>query len=139
MWKAAFAGAVALVIIDTSLALADSTDVTEQARPAQGLVLTQAHIAKFKSVLKLTAVQEQYWPAVEKAFREMTQRGSDIASSGLVQGISNRASSFGNNAMALRQLAVAAYPLIQSLDEGQKQNALALARTLGLEKLALAF
>lgn len=137
MWKAALAGAFALVTIGSSVAVADNIEGGESRLTQSGFALTQAHIARFKSVLKLTPAQEQFWPAVERAFRDM-QRGSD-ETPGLVQGIANRAASFGGNAMALRRLAAAAYPLIQSLDDGQKQNAIALARSLGLEKLAFAF
>jgi hypothetical protein len=43
------------------------------------------------------------------------------------------------SAIALKRLAAAAYPLLQSLDEGQKQTALALARSMGLESVASAF
>ena len=142
MWKGALVGAFALVAIGSSSVLADTSGTLagQQVSSTSGFVFTQAHIARFKAVLKLTPAQEQHWPAVDKAFREMvSERLQESAAQGLVQGISNRAVSLGSNVMALRRLAAAAYPLIRSLDEEQKQSALALARTMGLEKIALAF
>ncbi len=142
MLKVALAGALSLATIGSSLAWADE-DVEQQTRPAlqSGFVLTHAQITRFKSVLKLTAAQEQYWPAVEQAFREMSRQQfrNEASSQGLVQGISNRAAALGVSALAMQRLASAAYPLIRSLDEGQKQSALALARAMGLESVASAF
>lgn len=143
MWKGALVGAFALVAIGSSSVLADTASIhsgQQVSSATSGFVFTQAHIARFKAVLKLTPAQEQHWPAVDKAFREMvSERLQESAAQGLIQGISNRAVSLGSNVMALRRLAAAAYPLIRSLDEEQKQSALTLARTMGLEKLALAF
>ncbi|MEA2953683.1 MAG: hypothetical protein QOJ96_3203 [Alphaproteobacteria bacterium] len=143
MLKAALVGVVALTTIGTSSVWAD--DMGDVGRPSRsavqsGMMLTHAQIARFKSVLKLTALQEQYWPAVEQAFREMgRQHSSDETSRGFIQGISNRAVAVAVSAVALQRLASAAYPLIRSLDDGQKQSALALARSMGLESVASAF
>jgi hypothetical protein len=142
MLKAALVGAVALATIGSSLALADEGDTGRSRSTVQsGFSLTHSQIARFKSILKLTAAQEQYWPAVEQAFREIAaqQVQEESAGQGLAQRISNRAVSIGVSAMSLRRLAAAASPLLQSLDEGQKQTAMALARSMGLESVASAF
>jgi hypothetical protein len=142
MLKAALVGAIALATVGSSLALADDGDMGQTRAVVQsGYSLTHAQIARFRSVLKLTAAQEQYWPAVEHAFREMVaqQAQDDSAQQGFAQRIGNRAISVGVSAVSLRRLAAAAYPLLQSLDEVQKQNALALARSMGLESVASAF
>ena len=99
--------------------------------------LTQ--VSRLKSVLKLTAAQEQLWPAIERAFHEISQAQETASSQGFVQGVKSRAASIGLNALALRRLASAAYPLIRTLDEEQKQSAVAFARSAGLHSVAAAF
>jgi hypothetical protein len=144
MWKAGLAGIVALATIGSSLASAGTDSTIGQLNaPAasSGVVVSHAHIARLKSVLKLSAVQEQFWPAVESAFRELIQQQVEegIAPSGLMQGISNKAAAIGLNALALRRLASAAYPLIKTLSEEQKDSAIAFARSVGLTSIAAAF
>jgi hypothetical protein len=142
MLKAALVGAIALATIGSSLGFAadERGEPGQQTRSATpGITLTQAQISRFRSVLKLTAAQEQHWPAVEQAFRELSNRQSREESHGVVQGIRSRAAAVGVSAVMLQRLAAAAYPLIQSLDEGQKQSGLALARSMGLESVASAF
>jgi hypothetical protein len=141
MLKAALVGAIALATVgSSSLVLADEGDGGGRSALQSGIVLTHSQIARFKSVLKLTPAQEQFWPAVEQAFRDMLrQQPSDETSRGFVQGISNRAVAVAVSAVALKRLASAAYPLIRSLDDGQKQSAMSLARAMGLESVASAF
>ncbi len=141
MWKAGLAGVVAL-FIGSSVALADNRDAgfgSHQAVTKSGTVMSLAHVSRLKAVLKLTSAQEQLWPAIEHAFREISQAQEAGNSQGLVQGIKSRAASIGLNALALRRLASAAYPLIRTLNEEQKQSGLAFARSVGLESVAAAF
>lgn len=140
MWKAGLAGIVA-VVIGSSAAFAGSGD-SDFNRPTVAkseAVMSLAQVGRLKAVLKLTAAQEQLWPAVERAFHEISQAQETDASQGLVQGIKHRAASIGLNALALRRLASAAYPLIRTLDQEQKQSALAFARSVGLHSVAAAF
>jgi hypothetical protein len=143
MLKFALAGAFALATMGSSLAFADNGEgeFGQRSRSLSGTVLTHGQIARFKSVLKLTPEQLPLWPAVEKAFNEMVkaQLRDETGSEGVIRGISNRAASMGGSALALQHLASAAYPLIRTLDDGQKQSAMALARSLGLESMASAF
>jgi hypothetical protein len=145
MLKAALVGAIALATIGSSLAFADSieTNPGQRARLStqSQLIMTQAQVARFKSVLKLTAAQEQYWPAVELAFQQIIreQFHDETAAPSLAQRIGNRALAMGVSALAVKRLISAAYPLIQTFDEGQKQSALAVARSMGLESVAAAF
>ena len=69
MWKAGIAGALALATIGSSLSLAGESRARHEFRPAArtGVVLTNAQIARIKTVLKLTRAQEQYWPPVAAA------------------------------------------------------------------------
>ena len=141
MWKAGLAGIVALVI-GSSVAFADGGEgdfSRSQMVAKSGAVMSLAQVARLKSVLKLTPAQEQLWPAIERAFHEISQAQETASSQGFVQGVKNRAASVGLNALALRRLAAAAYPLIRTLDEEQKQSALAFARSAGLHSVAAAF
>jgi hypothetical protein len=140
MWKAGLAGIVA-VVIGSSAAFAGSgdSDYRTQTVAKSEAVMSLAQVARLKAVLKLTPAQEQLWPAVERAFHEISQAQESDAPQGLVQGIKHRAASIGLNALALRRLASAAYPLIRTLDEEQKQSALTFARSVGLHSVAAAF
>lgn len=141
MWKAGLAAVVALVMgSSATLAGSSETDLGRNQVVAKSeSVLSLAHVARLKSVLKLTAAQEQLWPAVERAFHEVSQAQENGASQGLVQGIKHRAVSVALNGLALRRLASAAYPLLRTLDEEQKQSGLAFARSVGLHSVAAAF
>ena len=144
MLKAGIAGILALGVMGSSLAFADAEANRAQQNGAavqsEVVVVSHAQLTRLKSTLKLTPEQEQHWPAVERAFRDLGKQQEDSAASqGLVQGISNRAVAIGLNALALRRLAAAAYPLIKALNNEQKQSALTFARSVGLESMAQAF
>jgi hypothetical protein len=134
-------GVVAL-ILGSSAVLADSADVDlDRGRTFKSeAVMSLSQVARLKAALKLTAAQEPLWAPVERAFREISQAQVADGSHSIMQGIKNRAASaIGLNAVALRRLASAAYPLIRSLNEEQKQNGLAFARSAGLASVAAAF
>ena len=141
MWKAGLAGVVALVI-GSSAGFAGGLEDFGRSQPVarSEAVMSMTQVARLKGVLKLTAAQEQLWAPIEHAFREIRQAQEASASSrGLVQGLKQRAASIGLNALALRRLASAAYPLIRTLSEEQKQSGLAFAHSAGLESVAAAF
>ena len=136
MVKAGLFGAIAL-LLGSSLALADGTAFSPNVAAKYETVMSSGHVARLKAVLKLTAEQEPLWPAIDRAFREISQ--SQAASPGLVQGIKQRVAQVALNSLALRRLATAAQPLIRTLSDEQKQNALQFARSMGLHSVALAF
>ena len=140
MWKAGLAGVVALAIGSTAV-LADSggTFLGRNQAVQSETVMSLAQVSRLKAVLKLTAAQEPLWAPVERAFHEINQAQEGAGSQGLVQGIKHRAAAIGLNALALRRLASAAYPLIRTLNEEQKQSGLTFARSVGLESVAAAF
>ncbi len=144
MFKTGIAGVIALAAMGSSFAFAQ-TEVSfapRQVSAARSAVMvTYAQIARLKSDLKLTVEQEPLWPAVERAFREIGQQQSSesSASQGIVQGIKTRAAAIGMNALALRELAAAAYPLIRTLNDEQKQSALTFARSIGLDSVVASF
>lgn len=139
MWKAGLVGIFALVI-GSSVAFADSeAGFSQRAIAKSDATMSITHVTKLKSVLKLTSDQEQLWPAIERAFREICQAQETAAPQGLVQNIKQKVASIGLNTLALRRLATAAHPLIRTLTDEQKQNALGFARSVGLDSVAAAF
>jgi hypothetical protein len=89
------------------------------------MVVTDGHIAQFKAVLNLTADQERYWSPVEATLRDIARRQHAVAAT----------LDYGS----LRRLIAAAMPLFRRLDSEQKREAMALARSLGISRLASAF
>ena len=100
---------------------------------AAGLMLNDAQIASIKTRLHLTADQEQMWPAVEAALRNIAYTRSREA---------NRRSAPANmqvasaDAVDVRDLKSAAIPLIMSFNSEQKDEVRTLAHVMGLDQLA---
>jgi hypothetical protein len=133
MKKIIFAGVLALAAIVTlsgiSAALAEDGASITAVQPRQSATVD---IARVKRVLKLTPEQEAYWPPVQAALRALARRQVAAEPTGLVRRISQRVVSIMLDGAAIRQLAVAARPLIATLHDDQKQAALAMAREMGL-------
>jgi hypothetical protein len=133
MRKIIFAGVLALAAIVTlsgiSAALAEDGAGITAVQPRQSATVD---IARVKRVLKLTPEQEAYWPPVQAALRALARRQVAAEPTGLVRRISQRVVSIMLDGAAIRQLAVAARPLIATLHDDQKQAALAMAREMGL-------
>ena len=125
LWKAGLAGVIALAVIGPASA-------TKFRPAAHAGVLTDGQIHRMKAALKLTRLQEQYWPPIEAALREMARELSHHSAGG-------EGSAAAVDQAKVQRLASVAYPLLMSLDEGQKRDAMALARAMGLGSLAASF
>jgi hypothetical protein len=95
-------------------------------------LLSDGQIAGIKERLKLSSSQESYWPAVENALRAVarkihTTRQTDPNATG---------TPIDPEAEEVQQLKSAAMPLLFQLREDQKREVRALARLIGLEKVA---
>jgi hypothetical protein len=95
-------------------------------------LLSDVQIAGIKDRLKLSASQESYWPAVETALRAVARkihatRKGDGSDTGVP---------IDPDAEEVQQLKSAAMPLLFQLREDQKREVRALARIIGLEKVA---
>ena len=95
-------------------------------------LLSDAQIAGIKDRLRLSSDQEYYWPAVETALRAIARkihatRQSDPNATG---------APIDPDAAEVQQLKSAAMPLLFQLREDQKREVRALARIIGLEKVA---
>ena len=146
MWKGAIVGALALAAGMIFPASADTLGGShEQARQERaaihsGPVIREGHIARLRTVLNLTAEQQKYWGPVETALRSLArQQSREEASAGVVQRMSDKASSMAGTAVQLRRLASAAAPLIRVLDDGQKRSAMSFVQNAGFGHLAAAF
>jgi len=95
-------------------------------------LLSDGQIAGIKERLKLSSSQESYWPAVENALRAVARkihatRQTDPNATG---------TPIDPDAEEVQQLKSAAMPLLFQLREDQKREVRALARLIGLEKVA---
>jgi hypothetical protein len=102
-------------------------------RPAT--VLNDAQIATIKKRLKLTPDQQQMWPAVEVALRNMTyskkpQRGGPAPQP------QPQLASIDPEGEDVQNLKSAAVPLLMSFSSEQKREVRSIVQVIGLEKLA---
>ncbi len=139
MRKVLIAGVVALATIGSTAVRADTAESSQSHAVKAEPSMSAGQVSHLKFVLRLNTTQEQLWPAIEGAFREIRDSQEGVAAQGFVQGLKNRAASIGLNALAMRRLASAAYPLIRTLSEEQKQSGLAFVRSAGLSSVAAAF
>jgi hypothetical protein len=108
---------------------------------ASNAVLNNAQIASIRERLKLTSYQSQLWPPVESALRDISWQGHPdagrkVASNALPNG---HGGTIDPNSPPVQRLKSAAFPLIMSLSEDQKQEVRTLVRLMGLENLAAQF
>jgi hypothetical protein len=99
-------------------------------------VLNNAQIASIRERLKLTSYQSQLWPAVESALRDIAWQGHPETNRKVA---SKGRGSIDPNSMPVQRLKSAAFPLIMSLSEDQKQEVRTMVRLMGLENLASQF
>jgi zinc resistance-associated protein len=136
MWKAIVAGL---------FVLAFSGSIATSVPAAADSGRLEAGIARFKAALRLTPAQERHWPRVEAALRAMAQEGdrqpvADASGEpGFFRRVGARATEMARSAASMRRLVSAAQPLVKSLDEDQKREALTLARSMGFGSLAARF
>ena len=135
MWKSLVAGTTMLAVAGSTLAFAQQPSPAVRSHRVQLTAddiaaFTDARIAALKAALKLTPAQENSWPAVEQAVRDISkeriaQREARRAAgqrTDATERMRDRADALANRAAALRRLADAEKPLYQSLDEVQKRR-----------------
>jgi len=105
---------------------------------AAGFMLNDAQIASIKTRLHLTADQEQMWPAVEAALRNIAYTRSREAHRRSAPANTQVASADADG-VDVRELKSAAVPLIMSFNSEQKDEVRNLAHVMGLDQLATQF
>ena len=107
---------------------------------ASNAVLNDAQIASIRDRLRLTSYQQQLWPPVESALRDIAYRQArNDASRNSTYRSGAQSPLIDTNSTEVQRLKSAAIPLIMSMNEDQKQEVRAMARLMGLEQLASAF
>ncbi len=133
MWKALVAGLFALAFSGSIMAAGPAAADTGR---------LEAGIARFKAALRLTPAQEKHWPRVEAALRSIVgdgerQQVADASGNpGFFRRVGARATDMAMSAASMRRLVSAARPLVKSLDENQKREAVTLARAMGFGSIA---
>ena len=102
-----------------------------------GFMLDDAQIASIKERLHLTPDQEQMWPAVEAALRNIAYTRAQQARRRGISGETTQVADIDPD--SVEGLKSAAVPLIMSFDEEQKQQVRDLAHVMGLDQLASQF
>lgn len=95
-------------------------------------LLSDVQIATIKERLKLSPDQESYWPGVEKALRAIARKMHASKQADPAAG----APPIDPESEEVAQLKSAAMPLLFQLREDQKREVRALARIIGLERVA---
>lgn len=111
---------------------------TPRPASASNTVLNSAQIASIKERLKLTSYQSRLWPPVESALRDISYQGGHDASH-KTAGVVAHGGTIDPNSAPVQRLKSAAFPLIMSLNEEQKQEVRTMVRLMGLENLASQF
>jgi hypothetical protein len=101
-----------------------------------GYILDDAQIASIKTRLHLTPDQEQMWPAVEVALRNMAYKRMQRAAA---RGAPRNVQTAAVDPEAVEGLKSAAVPLIMSFSSEQKDEVRNLAHVMGLDQLASQF
>jgi hypothetical protein len=105
-----------------------------------GAVLSDGQIASIKRRLKLTPDQQEMWPAVEAALRNLTYAKRPDAThrnGGSQDGV--RVATIDTGSQEVQNLTSAAYPLVMSFSDDQKRELNVLAHVAGLEQLVPKF
>src|SRR5262245_29705466 len=107
-------------------------------KPKPAVLFNDAQLASIKARLRLTRDQENYWPQVEQALRAISWKiASQQNSKGIVRG--SPAAMIDPSSPEVARLKSAAFPLIMSMREDQKQEVRQLAHTMGLKQVAAMF
>jgi len=131
LWKVGLASVIVLAAI---WPVSAQEQTASKFRPAAhaGFVLTDGKIQRLKAALRLTRLQERYWPPIEAALRAMAREFSHKSAAG-------EGREAAMDQAKVQRLASVAYPLLMSLDENQKRDAMALARAMGLGSFVASF
>jgi zinc resistance-associated protein len=104
-----------------------------------GFVLDDAQIARIKERLHLTQDQEQMWPAVEAALRNLAYMRAQEAHRGGGHANEAQLAYADANSTEVEDLKSAALPLLMSFNAEQKDEVRSLAHVMGLDQLASQF
>jgi hypothetical protein len=107
-----------------------------RAHKDSGALFNAAQLASIKSRLRLAPNQEEYWPAVESALRDIGWKAAHEARAG---SRAAQVATIDPNSDEVQRLKSAAFPLIMSMTEEQKREVRMLAQVMGLQQVAASF
>jgi hypothetical protein len=111
--------------------------MAKPAPPKPAVLFNDAQLASIKARLRLTPSQEAHWPQVEQALRAISWKIA-TQQKGIVSG-KQQAQMIDPSSPEVARLKSAAFPLIMSMREEQKQEVRQLAHTMGLKQVATMF
>ena len=128
---------------DTKVAATRSIAPEKHAAPKvkkdSGTLFNDAQLASIKTRLHLSEYQEQYWPPVEAALRDIGWRAShDVVRSSYAPS-GSRLADIDPDSPEVQRLKSAAFPLIMSMNDDQKREVRMLAQVMGLQQVAASF
>ena len=112
---------------------------TPRAAAAADAIITESHIARLRAALRLTPAQHAHWAPVEAALSELARQQARGEAAGFTAKLTDRSSAVAATTTHLRRIKAIALPLIHSLDDNQKRDAIAFGRNMGLQQLVAAF
>ena len=136
MWKAAFAGLLALATVGSLSVSNQGLGVSTAA--AQEVVITEAQIARLRGALHLTPSQEHHWHAVAATLRNLSQRQQQqqyrvaSADGGYIERAQARVAGYTVTAVAMHRLKSAAEPLISTLSDQQREAGMSVLQQMGV-------
>jgi hypothetical protein len=103
-------------------------------KPKEPSVLATMHaqIAQMRAALKLTPDQERYWPPVEALLRDMAKQQAKSRPAAAPAAKGKPVKMVVNDA-DMQRLTSVAFPLLMTLREDQRRDALRLAQAMGFE------
>ena len=120
----------------TAAVRAPERHATAHVRKESSVLFNDAQLASIKSRLRLSADQEQYWPQVESALRDIGWRAAHNGNPGNGRA---RLAAIDPDGPEVQRLKSAAFPLIMSMNDDQKREVRTLAQVMGLERVAASF
>jgi hypothetical protein len=137
-YKAAEATPTAVIAVPRlRSAKAPTVAVRRRVMNRPGYMLDDAQIASIKERLRLTPDQEQMWPAVEVALRNIAYTRAKAARGPNVSPAGEDPAEV--DPQSVEGLKSAAIPLIMSFNDEQKQEVRDVAHVMGLDELASQF
>lgn len=134
---AIIATAIAVPGLSSAQQPPDRSPQAWQPSPEDRAAFLDARIAALKAGLALTPAQEKNWAAFERTVRDLAKaRAERMDAMGTpppadpIERLRHRADTMTRIGAALKQLADAAQPLYESLDDAQKRRFIVLARHL---------
>jgi hypothetical protein len=111
-------------------------------KKGRGTLFNDAQLASIKTRLRLSEYQQQYWPPVENALRAIGRamaRGTPPRTTAMGYANETRLGQIDPDSAEVQQLKSAAFPLIMSMNDDQKQQVRNIAQVMGLTRVASSF